>query len=205
MAMQYIWSVSKICGDGMNCYSRLMSYIDVAFEDDGAATLADKTLRVWPSGRLQGFDSNSHLEWDHVYCVRGYIWFNDNLVCAFTNTLAVKFKNNSTIFPPLKTPAPGKGARFSPLTLSLVTSKTEELLFMSLNNNSSHWTCLVVDTIDRGPPNTAMIGWRNKRSRHNLLEDLAEDLAKKSLTLLCYQSLNVANRSGSRISSFMQC
>ncbi|KAG6963801.1 hypothetical protein JG688_00007984 [Phytophthora aleatoria] len=167
-----------------------MSYIDVAFEDDGAATLADKTLRVWPSGRLQGFDN---------------IWFNDNLVCAFTNTLAVKFKNNSTIFPPLKTPAPGKGARFSPLTLSLVTSKTEELLFMSLNNNSSHWTCLVVDTIDRGSPNTAMMGWINKRSRHNLLEDLAEDLAKKSLTLLCYQSLNVANRSGSHISSFMQC
>ncbi|KAF1784247.1 hypothetical protein GQ600_24241 [Phytophthora cactorum] len=98
MAMQFIWSLAKICTDGMSCYSWLMSSVDAQFKDDGAAEIAEKVLSSWPCARLEGIDSDFTLEWAHVYCVRADCWFNDNLVAAFAKVLANKYLNNTTIF-----------------------------------------------------------------------------------------------------------
>ncbi|KAF1783625.1 Ulp1 protease family, C-terminal catalytic domain [Phytophthora cactorum] len=166
MAMQFIWSLAKICTDDMSSYSWLMGSVDAKFKDEGAAEIADKALGSWPCARLEGFGSDFTLEWAHVYCVRADSWFNDNLVATFVKTLANKYSSNTTIFlPALKTPASARGKRIPPPTLSLVVGATEQFVFMPLNINSSHWTCLVLDSATK---TIYCYDNMDKRSHHNL-------------------------------------
>ncbi|GMF48917.1 unnamed protein product [Phytophthora fragariaefolia] len=117
MAMHYIWAVITACDSGMKCYSWLMGTIDERLEGEGAATLANRLINSWPYEVLRGFSFD--LVRSHLYCARGIRWYHDNLIGAFTTTLADSFKNNTTIFlPPLKTPADRKGDRISPTTIS---------------------------------------------------------------------------------------
>ncbi|KAG6972874.1 hypothetical protein JG688_00003765 [Phytophthora aleatoria] len=43
-----------------------------------------------------GFGEVFHLEWSHLYCPRDKCWYNDNVISAFTKTLADKYSNNTT-------------------------------------------------------------------------------------------------------------
>ncbi|KAG3140360.1 hypothetical protein C6341_g20040 [Phytophthora cactorum] len=179
MAMQFIWSLAKICTDAMSCYSWLMISVDAQFKDDGAAEIAEKVLSSWPCARLEGFDSDFTLKWAHVYCVRADCWFNDILVAAFAKVLANKYLNNTTIFlSELMTPAPNRGNRLPPPTLSQVAGATEAFVFMHLNINSSHWACIVLGTARR---TIYCYDSMDKRAHHNLLEALAQELVKRSL------------------------
>uniref|UniRef100_H3H7N6 Ubiquitin-like protease family profile domain-containing protein n=1 Tax=Phytophthora ramorum TaxID=164328 RepID=H3H7N6_PHYRM len=91
-------------------------------------------------------------------------------------------KNNTTIFLPVsKTPAPSKnnGKHISPATLSLVSSAAEDLSFMPLNINASHWACLVIDETKRV---IYCYDNMNKRANYKLLEALAQELVKRGLS-----------------------
>ncbi|KAG6964076.1 hypothetical protein JG687_00006201 [Phytophthora cactorum] len=130
-----------------------MGSVDAKFKDEGAAEIPDKALGSWPCAHLEGF---------------GNSWFNDNLVAAFVKRLANKYSNNTTIFlPTLKTPTSARGKRIPPPTLSLVVGATEQFVFMPLNINSSHWTCLVLDSATK---TIYCYDSMDKRSHHNLLE-----------------------------------
>ncbi|KAG6941380.1 hypothetical protein JG687_00019687, partial [Phytophthora cactorum] len=70
--------------------------------------------------------------------------------------------------PTLKTPAPERGSRIPPLTLSLVAGAPEEYVSMPLNIKSSHWACLVLDSARK---TIYCYNSMDKRSHHNLLEE----------------------------------
>ncbi|KAG3019090.1 hypothetical protein PC121_g3179 [Phytophthora cactorum] len=93
--------------------------------------------------------------------------------------LTNKYLNNTTIFlPELMTPASDRGNRLPPLTLSQVAGATEAYVFMPLNINSSHWACIVIDTAIR---TIYCYDSMDKRANHNLSEELAKELVKRSL------------------------
>ncbi|EEY66992.1 uncharacterized protein PITG_17482 [Phytophthora infestans T30-4] len=145
MAMQFLWSLSAACANGLKCYSWLMGKVDILFDNDQAALLAKRMIETWPGQRLPGFDQGFHLDWTHLYCARNGCWFNNNLIQAFSATLSAKYGASTTIFlPQLHTPAKDKGHRIPPLTLSLVAATNMEWVFMPLNVNASHWTCLAL-------------------------------------------------------------
>ncbi|EGZ24914.1 hypothetical protein PHYSODRAFT_484779 [Phytophthora sojae] len=145
MAMEFIWSLSNACDGGRQCYSWLMSKIDSKFEGEGAASLADRMISSWPFELLPGFGTGFDLAWSNVYCARSDCWYNDNFIHAFTITLADTFKNNTTIFlPPLSTPAKSKGDRVSTAVVNLFANTTENLVFMPMNINKNHWTCILL-------------------------------------------------------------
>ncbi|KAE8906467.1 hypothetical protein PF003_g9688 [Phytophthora fragariae] len=177
MAMQFILNLSKTCKNGMQCYSWLMSKVDMLFDGEGAASLAERMLNAWPCKDLPGFD----LEWSHLYCAREKCWLHDNFIHAFSTTLAAKYNNNATIFLPLlKMPAPDKekGKRIPPLTLSALSCAEKDMVFMPMNINSSHWTCLVVDH-----PKQTVYCYDSlaKRVNQKLLSEMAEELVKRCL------------------------
>ncbi|KAG3208501.1 hypothetical protein PC129_g20474 [Phytophthora cactorum] len=94
-----------------------------------------------------------------------------------------KYGNNATIFlPAMKTPVPKtpkKGMRIPPKTLSLVAAVCKRVVFLPLNNNGCHWTCLVVD----GATETVYCyDSMDKRTNHNLLADLGDELVKNGLS-----------------------
>ncbi|RAW41703.1 hypothetical protein PC110_g2140 [Phytophthora cactorum] len=169
----------NVCGLFMIPYASIPASVDAQFKDDGAAEIAEKVLSSWPCARLEGFDSDFTLKWAHVYCVRADCWFNDILVAAFAKVLANKYLNNTTIFlSELMTPAPNRGNRLPPPTLSQVAGATEAFVFMHLNINSSHWACIVLGTARR---TIYCYDSMDKRAHHNLLEALAQELVKRSL------------------------
>ncbi|KAE8969264.1 hypothetical protein PR001_g27552 [Phytophthora rubi] len=181
MAMQFILNLSKTCKNGMQCYSWLMSKVDMLFDGEGAASLAERMLNAWPCEDLPGFDAGFDLEWSHLYCAREKCWLHDNFVHAFSTTLAAKYNNNATIFLPLlKMPAPDKekGKRIPPLTLSALSCAEKDMVFMPMNINSSHWTCLVVDH-----PKQTVYCYDSlaKRVNQKLLSEMAEELVKRCL------------------------
>ncbi|GMF44436.1 unnamed protein product [Phytophthora fragariaefolia] len=85
-----------------------------------------------------------------------------------------------TIFlPELSTPEIDKGKRIPPRTLSALAGVGKDMVFMPLNINSSHWTCLVVD---RSKEIIYCYDSFNKRVNQNLLAELADELSKMSLS-----------------------
>ncbi|KAG6976284.1 hypothetical protein JG688_00001499 [Phytophthora aleatoria] len=94
-------------------------------------------------------------------------------------TLAAEYTHSATIYlRQLKTPAPDKGVRVPPLTLSLLARTDEVMAFMPMNINGSHWTCLLIDRTTR-----SIYGYHSlaKLAYHNLLEEIEGDLVKRSL------------------------
>eukprot|EP00644_Phytophthora_capsici_P000848 jgi/Phyca11/7030/fgenesh1_pm.PHYCAscaffold_16_\ len=71
-----------------------------------------------------------------------------------------------------------KGMRIPATTLSEV-SAADGVLFLPLNINATHWTCIVVDK-----PTLTVYCYdsMDKRANHNLLAEVADELVKKSLT-----------------------
>ncbi|KAJ8576633.1 hypothetical protein ON010_g2576 [Phytophthora cinnamomi] len=97
----------------------------------------------------------------------------------FAMTLAAKYQNNTTIFlPELSTLAFDKGKRIPPRTLSGLAGVDKDMVFIPLNINGSHWTCLVAD---RSKEIIYCYDRFNKRAKQNLLAELADELSKKSL------------------------
>ncbi|KAG7390163.1 hypothetical protein PHYPSEUDO_008617 [Phytophthora pseudosyringae] len=121
MAMQYVWTMATACTNGMKCYSWLMSKVYTHLDDEKAAALAQRMFEAWPGERLCDVGDGFHMEWSHLFCARDNCWFHDNFIQAFTTTLAAKYCNSTKLFlPQVSTPAPDKGKRIPPLTLSLL-------------------------------------------------------------------------------------
>lgn len=135
-------------------------------------------IEAWPCERLSGFSEGFHLEWTHLYCARAKCWFHDNYIYAFTMTPARNHSTTTIFLPQLKTPAPDKGKRIPPLTLSVLAGDDKDFVFIPMNINDSNWTCLVVDH----PRNTIYCYHSlDKPTYHTLLEELAEELVERSM------------------------
>jgi len=168
-AMQYLWSLTSTCSRGMWCYAWLMSEADVRFSDEGVQPVAKKMISAWPKDRIPGFSFDVH--WAHTYCVRPGVWFNDVIIHAFLDTLAQKFKKSKTILlPQLGKPAPHKGKRIPQATL---------FVFMPINLNRSHWTCILVDMVKgKFMCYDSLDSW----AHHKLLSELAAEMISRTLT-----------------------
>ncbi|ETN23228.1 hypothetical protein PPTG_02860 [Phytophthora nicotianae INRA-310] len=182
LAMQYVWTLVHASEAGMSCYSWLMNIADDQISHEDTAGLAKRIWDAWPQEILPGFGIGFDITWVHLYSARSGIWYNDNLISAYAKTMESKYGNNTTIFlPAMKIPlpkTPKKGMRLPTTTLSEVSAASEGVIFMPLNINNNHWTCIVVD----GPKQTVYCyDSTNKRANHNLLAELADELVKKSL------------------------
>ncbi|RLN06541.1 hypothetical protein BBJ28_00021182 [Nothophytophthora sp. Chile5] len=178
LAMEYLWNLAKTCKNGKRCFSWLMSDVDYQYEGEGAAEVANEMLGSWPHDKLVGFGFD--VEWEHLYCARTEAWYNDVFINAFLTTLAVEFRNNTTLFlPPLTVPAPHKGRRVPVTTLSLLSDSDDDYVFMPINLNHSHWACLL---IDRTRNNVVCYDSVDKRSHHILLMELAREIVSKCLS-----------------------
>ncbi|KAG1705704.1 hypothetical protein DVH05_003457 [Phytophthora capsici] len=182
LAMQYVWNLVHDSDNGKRCYTWLMNVADDQIASDDTAALAKRMLDAWPLEILPGFGVGFDISWVHLYAARSGVWYNDNLITAFGKTMKKKYGNNTTIFlPAMKTPVPRamkKGMRIPATTLSEV-SAADGVLFLPLNINATHWTCIVVDK-----PTLTVYCYdsMDKRANHNLLAEVADELVKKSLT-----------------------
>ncbi|KAG1702151.1 hypothetical protein DVH05_009942 [Phytophthora capsici] len=182
MAMQYLWALVNSCRQGMQCYSWLMGPVDATFPNEDGSGVAKRIYEEWPLQRLPGFGEGLQIQWTHLYCAGSGCWYNDNLIMAFAKTLEVTFQGNTTILlPPMKIPdtqTTKKHGHLPPRTLSLISAAAKGLVFLPLNLNGNHWTCLVVD----GSKATIYCyDSMDKRANNKLLTELAEELVTTCL------------------------
>ncbi|KAG3121231.1 hypothetical protein PI125_g471 [Phytophthora idaei] len=68
------------------------------------------------------------------------------------------------------------------MVLSLVAGADADLVFMPLDINGNHWTCIVVDKVKH---KIYCYDSMDKRANRNLLEELADELLKKNMSHPC--------------------